>query len=247
MKKHDADFLFKKMANGYVDVYGGELKKEMEDMQRTGAAEPDAQNNVVRRIKAKSKARVSGVLGVLAACIVLAVAIPAVLDRLSPMFDAVSTSTTDEAAAEAVMEEATAGEAESWDYAMEEAAPAAGSAAEQPAADAGGAQQYDIIPLNATLPDNFTVSAVEQDVARTIYYIDDANEDNVVLTLEDTEGQALEVPEDLDVIMINGVETYGKYRPDYSVLMFEQDGIEYVLTCKYDMNTLMELGEAILI
>ena len=34
--------------------------------------------------------------------------------------------------------------------------------------------------------------------------------------------------------------------PDYSLLTFDADGILYVLSCRYDINTLIGLGEAIL-
>jgi hypothetical protein len=84
---------------------------------------------------------------------------------------------------------------------------------------------------------------VEQDVGKTIYYLDNTRLDDAVVTLE-----YAELPDisGLTVYEINGQPAYGKYSPDYSALIFTKDGILYELTSKYDINTLMELGEAIL-
>ncbi len=102
----------------------------------------------------------------------LAVAIPVVYTQFMAVFGGGEPAQYAESAA-----------AESYDAAAGESLPEATEETGQP----GGG--YGIIPLNAELPDNFTISAVEQDVGRTVYYLDEQNEDDVVMTLEYTEGR----------------------------------------------------------
>ncbi|HBU11373.1 MAG TPA: hypothetical protein DEB31_01165, partial [Clostridiales bacterium] len=102
----------------------------------------------------------------------------------------------------------------------------------------------EVIPLGFTLPDNFSVTAVEQDVGKTVYYLQDMRLDDVVLTLERSDGFI--VPDGMSEYEINGQTAYGVYKPDYSFLTFESGGLIYEMTSKHDLNTLLELGAAIL-
>lgn len=119
-------------------------------------------------------------------------------------------------------------------------------AAEAPAASVEPMQpsEPELLPLNFALPANFTVAGKELDNGKSVYYLSDANLDDVVMTME------LDPLEDvfagLKLLTINNSQAYYKYSRDFSMLAFEHDSITYVLTCKYDVNTLIPLGEAIL-
>lgn len=101
-----------------------------------------------------------------------------------------------------------------------------------------------IIRLTATLPENFSISNVEQDNGETIYYIVDANKDNVILSICKSD-DALDT-EGLKQINIDGTPVYVLTKNDYTLLKFKKDGNVYILTCKYDINTLIEIGESII-
>lgn len=101
-----------------------------------------------------------------------------------------------------------------------------------------------VIPLSFTLPENFSVLEVEQDVGKTIYYLQDMRLDNVVLTLQRSDGFI--VPDGLNEYEINGETVHGIYKTDFSFLTFEKDGIVYEMTSEHDIDTLLELGTAII-
>ena len=104
--------------------------------------------------------------------------------------------------------------------------------------------EYAVIPLSAPLPEGFVQTGFEQDKAKSIYYIEDASLDSIVITLEHST-----VPSDtagLTAIPIGGATAYGTQTDSYSLLTFSRDDVVYELTCKYDINTLIRLGEVFL-
>lgn len=105
-------------------------------------------------------------------------------------------------------------------------------------------EEYEVLKLTARLPDEFSVSHIEQDQAQTIYYIQNEKNDDVVLTME--KNQLDQNYKELTEITFEGDSAYGASYEDYSILAFEKDGISYVLTCKYDINTLVSLIEKII-
>ncbi|MDL2234202.1 hypothetical protein LJC63_11585 [Ruminococcaceae bacterium OttesenSCG-928-L11] len=101
--------------------------------------------------------------------------------------------------------------------------------------------EYAVIPLSFTLPDNFRVEEVEQDREKSIYYLDDTMKDPVVMTLEygsapDTAG--------LVSISTRGGDLWGMTYADYSIVLFEKDGVIHTITCQNDINTLVDIGRA---
>ncbi|MDR3120394.1 MAG: hypothetical protein LBU58_03525 [Clostridiales bacterium] len=124
------------------------------------------------------------------------------------------------------------------------AASTAQGAASPEAAGQARPGAYEVIPLGFTLADGFSIAGVEQDIERTIYYVADARNDDVVITLRQGGGAAraglwaLEIP-------IGGERqaAYGVYGADYSLLTFERGGVVYEMTCKYDLNTLLGLAQ----
>ena len=102
-------------------------------------------------------------------------------------------------------------------------------------------QDFEIIPLSVNLPKGFVQSGFEQDREKSIYYIDDINNDNVVLTMEKSPDQ----PDISGLVEINvgNSVAYGTQTASYSLLTFNRDDVLYVLTCQHDINTLINLGE----
>ncbi len=263
-KRDDLHILFKRMANDYIDKYGEELKAELEEMKDEPQRVTPAMDEKVKRGRAAfSRARTTRILGIVAACAVVAVVLPVMITQLSATKDVPALYARNEAAiaeqapqsaeapapaaesAAAAIPEIAAAPAEVPAEAPAAAAEAPAAAAEMPESAAGGAQDMAVIPLNATLPPNFTISATGQDEGRTIYYIDNTEKDNVVLTMQ----YANELPDTsaLKEVPINGQVAYGGYNPDYATLVFIKDGVLYELTSQYDINTLISLGESILV
>ena len=65
----------------------------------------------------------------------------------------------------------------------------------------------------------------------------------MVMTLEKTN---FEPGEGLTAIRINGSAAYTRATADYQLLTFRKDGVLYTLTCRYELDTLLNLGEQIL-
>ena len=100
------------------------------------------------------------------------------------------------------------------------------------------------IAFTATLPRNLSVSRTRQDRGQTIYYLADTRGDDVVMTLQreplpDTAGMTLQ--------RLHGRPVYTLEKAEYALLLFRLDGISYTLTCRYELDTLMEAADAILL
>ena len=99
------------------------------------------------------------------------------------------------------------------------------------------------IPLSATLPAGFTESGFELDNGKSVYYIEHAYMDDVVITLENA---TLSDTSGLTAITLGDKVVYGTQTDSYNLLTFQRDEVVYELTCRYDINTLLELGEVFL-
>lgn len=108
----------------------------------------------------------------------------------------------------------------------------------------GGTIPY-LIPLSFTLPPEFQVGDTKLDNGKSVYYLSNRWLDDVVMTLEVSEEGVFR--DGLTQIEIGGVMTYGMSGPDYCLLTFEKEEVVYVLTCKHDINTLVSLGQSILV
>lgn len=119
-----------------------------------------------------------------------------------------------------------------------------------PSADAQGyvmrdpSAEYEIIPLGFTLPANLTESGFTQDYEKSVYTLSDNLLDDVVLTLEPYTDSALFAS--LAPLTIDGGGVYYTSTADFKLLTFEKDGVLYTMSCKYDINTLINLARAIL-
>ena len=83
----------------------------------------------------------------------------------------------------------------------------------------------------------------KQDLGQTIYYLKDQQEDDVIMTLEKG---ALPDVSALTRYSVDGYAAYGRETADYQLLLFQKDGILYTLTCRYRMDTLLQLAKNIL-
>jgi len=237
--RNDFENMLKNIADDYAESYGGDLRREMEELEKgpemiTSGLDAKVQF-AVKAARRKKASRIMGVLAAGAACLLVAFVAPAVYRQAISSAPASSEKAVQEAAGEAPEYPA-----DDAGYAEPEAGGEAGVSPTEGASPGYG----EIIPLSVELPDNFTISTVEQDVGKTIYHLDNTEMDDAVVTMERTQ----DMPDvtGLNQYDINGHTAYGKYLPDYSVLVFNKDDILYELTCKYDINTLVELGSRIL-
>lgn len=103
---------------------------------------------------------------------------------------------------------------------------------------------YELLPLSVSLPSRFSVSSVEQDREKTVYKLEHSLRDPVVMTLEQDGDTSFF--ETLTPVALGTEQAYGRSEDGYQLLAFEKQGILYVLTCAYDINTLADLGRSIL-
>ena len=96
----------------------------------------------------------------------------------------------------------------------------------------------------ANLPEAFSIVSEKEDNGRMIYYISDENLDDVVMTLEYS-GNSENWNEGLVKIESGDFSGFAKSEDSYHLLAFEKNNIQYTLTCKYDINTLIAVGKYI--
>ena len=212
------DELFREIANKYVEYYGETLHDELALLESNAAKAPSTGNLerlVRRRISAEKRRPYVRVGAALAACLVVVLLLPFVR-RLGVFTPPTSNDT----------------------------APAHSSAPLSPSDAAPAPSGFAVIPLSASLPNGFSQSGFEQDMEKSIYYIEDVYLDNVVLTL--AEARALPDTGGLVAISLGDSTAYGTQTDSYSLLTFCRDDVVYEMTCRYDINTLIKLGEALL-
>lgn len=252
MRQINSDALFRQIAFEYAEEYGKSLKNELLELEREDVLRttPRLDRKVLGEVAARKRRRAFRVIGALAACLLLAVLVPRMLDlsqnatqsQLSPSAPSAGLA-VEEAAPETAVEEAAPFDAPEWEIMEEPAATEEEATADaQEPVTGGGA--VGIIPLSFALPDNLSIIAIEQDNERSIYYLSDVLQDDVVLTLEETDREP--ETEGLASITINDSVAYGVAGPDYSLLTFQKDGILYEMTCEHDLATLVNLSYHIL-
>jgi hypothetical protein len=190
------------MARRYTEEYGGELLRELSQIEASGV-DPRAAERLEWRVKGKIAAEkrrpyLRAVVAV-AACFALMLITPQLFRPSS-------------------------------------GAPVASAPSDELPA-------FEVIPLSTALPDGFTQTGFEQDLEKSVYYVEDRYLDDVVVTLEtspsppDTTG--------LTQLSLGGTEAYGAQKDGYSLLTFQRDDVLYTLTCRHDINTLLRLGRGL--
>ncbi len=250
MTETEREQLFRRMAGVYADREGEALLAENENLQKSGVQylTPRADKAAKQLARGGSRRISRGAWSAIAAGIVIMLLVPSVLVLSGRWPGMGKTAEAPEAMMDAAAPAASAEAAPVEEPAAEAAqAPAADAGANEGGGAAAGGTDALLMPLPFNLPENFTVAAAKMDNGQSIYYLADAFNDDVVLTMEpvddaqdgmDTEG--------LRVFDVNGKIVYGSTTGAYSFLTFEEDGVQYTLTCKYDINTLLELSRAII-
>ncbi len=101
-----------------------------------------------------------------------------------------------------------------------------------------------LIPLSFTLPERMTVASAELDNGESVYHLEDAARDDVVLKLRrEPEAESFE---GLSPFELDGITAYSVSTPDYKLVAFNKDGVRYELSCRYELSTLVELSEKII-
>lgn len=241
----------KKLASTYAEQYGKELLQELSSMESQGERHATPAFDMrIRREQAAQRRRRTLRLGsaAAAACLALLLVLPGILRTwrdgeshggLTPGVEAPGAEAPGAVTPGVVTPEV---EVPGWSTPESVLRPPdeAESVLPPPAA-------YEVLPLSIRLPENFTVANQAQDYGKTIYYIEDAFADHVVVTLEKIKDAAPGDKSPLREFSIGGETAYGLYTADYSLLTFEKEDIVYTMTCKYDINTLIRLSEGILI
>jgi len=226
---------YKRIADDYLQEYGAQLRRELNQLERSsaGSITPALDRRVRRGTGAGKRARYLRYTGLIAACLVLGVMTPFLLQLSSGG----GSSSSPGSQASAPPGSVSSGSAPST--AAPAAPPAAVPATPPPPV-------YETLPLSFDLPAQFTVAAVEQDIEKTVYHLADDKLDDVVLTLE--RSGDLSRYDMLVALSIGGQDAFGSSGGGYSLLAFEDEesDILYVLTCKHDINTLLLLGASIL-
>jgi len=96
----------------------------------------------------------------------------------------------------------------------------------------------------SVLPSRLSVAGTMEDHGQSIYRLADSQNDDVVLTLE--ENRPIIIDNGLMEVAVNGKTAYIKTNADVKLLTFEKNGLTYTLTCRYELDTLLELGKNIL-
>ena len=115
--------------------------------------------------------------------------------------------------------------------------------------------QFEQIALKKELPQEYTVAEVKQDGDKTIYHIESATLDDMIITLAKTSEDRTKIAGQdaareqagfikVDLLLAGGqaLEAKALSKADYNLLAFRTDGIDYELSCKYDINSLLTLG-----
>ena len=115
--------------------------------------------------------------------------------------------------------------------------------------------RFEPIALRTTLPPQYEITQVKQDGDKTIYKIESTDLDNMIITLVKTsEYKTLNTTQDLareqagfikvSLPSATGglLEAQALSKADYNLLVFHTEGIDYELSCRYDINSLLTLG-----
>ena len=115
--------------------------------------------------------------------------------------------------------------------------------AEPPSLDIPTQAPSQVIPLTFSLPSEFSVADVEQDLGQTIYFLEHKRQDDVVLTLERSEQPP--VWDNFERHELNGETVYLLAQDSFKLLAFEREGVLHSLSSRYDINTLVGLHRTI--
>ena len=96
-----------------------------------------------------------------------------------------------------------------------------------------------LIPAGFQIKPEYTVVGTAVDGGRSVYFITDEKNENIVMSL-----RRGSIPEPavthMKSVVLGAVNVYLLYDADYSMALFQKDGVVYELTCRFDVNGLLE-------
>lgn len=256
MTEKQREAAYKEIAARYLEEYGSSLHRELAALEQSPPYNTTRLDSLVKvGVSQKGRNPWQPVLWVATMAAVIGLVVWAIPKDDSILYNGnmttASSAAMDEGASSEAAQEAApeAGE----DAVMEEAPADAQDAATQGGIMTGGGDAADslaahkeapVIPISFELPANLWVQDAEQDVGQSVYYLGDTGLDDVVMTME--RSNELYVRDDLVEITVGDAVAYGVSYPEYSLLTFYKEDIVYTLTCKYNAETILSLGESIL-
>ena len=220
---------FKTLASQYVEKDGERLKKELEDIENDQKASyPTRLDKRIRsKILMSDARRAITIAAPVAACFLLIFAffgrIP-FIENGSPSIIDINSQTS-----------------------INYDAPSSGTPAVEGTPNRGNNRtqaQMQIALMAAKMPAGYNVTGIDYDMEKTIYYITNDADNQIVMTTEKSEF-------DIEMayyqeIRINGEPVYGMVKSDFSVITYEKDGVLYTLTSKYNYEDLIDISKNII-
>lgn len=256
LRENKEELFFKKIALKYAKADGLALKEEARKINtreiNSKASDWDTHALDLRikkltRPKKRNITKWAGYISLAAACLAFIIWGAFGISKNMSKGESTQMAATDAAAETGYLEPEAAA-----DQAMDE------SAANSPASDeAGGYANSDseavaevtgedakLIPISFELPSNLYVSSSKVDQGESVYRLSNIYNDEIVLIMK--EGQLDDAYREYHEETIDGYTVYGYSQAGCQLLAFEKDGITYVITCRYDMGTLIDLTQHIL-
>ena len=243
---------YKRIADEYLREYGAQLRAELEDMEqdRVVRVTPSLDRRVKRGVAALKRPRYLRYAGLVAACLAIALLTPVFIRMYTGQPDAQSPGIYAPPATDSAGTSSPSPGTSSPSPGTSSPSPGTSSpspTAPPPSTPAPPSETYKIIPLSFTLPVQFTVDAVDLDINKTIYHLRDSKRDDVVITLERSGDisrydDLVEIPLGDSIAFASGGNGY-----NLLAIMDDEHDILYTLTCRHDINTLVLLGNSIVI
>lgn len=105
-------------------------------------------------------------------------------------------------------------------------------------------QRVEISLLSAKLPEGCILTKTDYDHSKTIYHIMNGRGNDIVLAVEQTDGQL--TTDGFTLHRVNDTDAYVMARRDYNVLLAQSGGIQYTITDAFEADDLVEIARAIL-
>lgn len=95
--------------------------------------------------------------------------------------------------------------------------------------------------LSAKMPNGYNITNVAYDKEKTIYYIKNETNNNIVLVSEKSKSEIeKELFKEIDV---NNEKVYLLAKKDFNVLLYQKDDVLYSFSSEYNYNDLIELSK----
>ena len=98
--------------------------------------------------------------------------------------------------------------------------------------------------VSAKLPPGYSLNAMEFDHGETIFYLENINKNDIVLTIAKADG--IFESGMYQSVNINDTKAYAVLTGDYGLLEFEHEGLKYRLTSPYDYGDLIEISKKLI-